>query len=241
MLDGIANGPSSANHSTSTGSYVPPQPQNGSGTGNQSNPLIPEIKIREWVWTAANPYRHPEIVVAVPVGWPVPTVHRLWFGTSMGKNCRNNLNITTIPILQETISLEYNNDDHIFNPRTIMLAMISLSDKQIRLLHKFSLKFRSITYFFYFLDDKKRRLRAFLSCLHADTALMLNPDYVPQHLLILACVLRYIMAASQGTILQKQELDALIVQAFAMEITNPNYLQDLQVVYREKMFLYFFL
>lgn len=38
------------------------------------------------------------------------------------------------------------------------------------------------------------------------------------------------MAASQGTILQKQELDALIVQAFAMEITNPNYLQDLQVL-----------
>ena len=79
------------------------------------------------------------------------------------------------------------------------------------------------------LDDKKRRLRAFLSCLHADTALMLNPEYVPQHLLILACVLRYIMAASQGTILQKQELDAFIVQAFAMEMTNPNYLQDLQV------------
>lgn len=59
---------------------------------------------------------------------------------------------------------------------------------------------------------------------------MLNPDYVPQHLLILACVLRYIMSASQGTILQKQELDALIVQAFAIEITNPNYLQDLQVI-----------
>ena len=59
--------------------------------------------------------------------------------------------------------------------------------------------------------------------------LMLNPEYVPQHLLILACVLRYIMAASQGTILQKPELDALVVQAFAMEITNPNYLQDLQL------------
>ena len=70
---------------------------------------------------------------------------------------------------------------------------------------------------------------------------MLNPDYVPQHLLILACVLRYIMAASQGTILQKQELDALIVQAFAMEITNPNYLQDLQVVYRKKNFSILFL
>ena len=54
---------------------------------------------------------------------------------------------------------------------------------------------------------------------------MLNPDFVPQHLLILACVLRYIMAASQGTILQKPELDAIVVQAFAMEFTNPNYLQ----------------
>ena len=71
---------------------------------------------------------------------------------------------------------------------------------------------------------------------------MLNPDFVPQHLLILACVLRYIMAASQGTILQKQELDALIVQAFAMEITNPNYLQDLQVrilIYRSCCELFF--
>ena len=37
------------------------------------------------------------------------------------------------------------------------------------------------------------------------------------------------MAASQGSLLQKQELDAFIVQAFAMELTNPNYLQDLQV------------
>jgi len=147
------------NSSSSTGSYVPPT--SSSSQNQQANSLVPEIKIREWVWTAANPYRHPEIVTAVPVGWPVPTVHRLWFGTS--------------------------------------------------------------------LDDKKRRLRAFLSCLHADPALMLNPDYVPQHLLIFACVLRYIMAASQGSLLQKQELDALIVQAFAMELTNPNYLQDLQL------------
>lgn len=68
---------------------------------------------------------------------------------------------------------------------------------------------------------------------------MLNPDYVPQHLLILACVLRYIMTASQGTILQKQELDALIVQAFAMEITNPNYLQDLQVNFCPPNLFYF--
>jgi len=108
-----------------------------------------------------------------------------------------------------------------------MLVLISLSESRISLFY--SSTCRRVVNKFIFTDDKKRRLRAFLSCLHADTALMLNPDYVPQHLLILACVLRYIMAASQGTILQKQELDALIVQAFAMEITNPNYLQDLQV------------
>lgn len=90
ILDGVGNGPSSANNTSSTGSYVPPQPQSGvNGTSSLSNPLVPEIKIREWVWTAANPYRHPEIVVAVPVGWPVPTVHRLWFGTSMGMKILN--------------------------------------------------------------------------------------------------------------------------------------------------------
>lgn len=89
----------------------------------------------------------------------------------------------------------------------------------------FSVSTVSFYLFLAITDDKKRRLRAFLSCLHADTPLMLNPDFVPQHLLILACVLRYIMAASQGTILQKPELDAIVVQAFAMEFTNPNYLQ----------------
>ena len=83
-LDGTSNGPSPVLNNSSTGSYVPPQPSNNSGHANQSNPLVPEIKIREWVWTAANPYRHPEIVAATPVGWPVPTVHRLWFGTSLG-------------------------------------------------------------------------------------------------------------------------------------------------------------
>ena len=83
--DGTSNGPSPILNNSSTGSYVPPQPSNNVGHAHQSNPLIPEIKIREWVWTAANPYRHPEIVTATPVGWPVPTVHRLWFGTSLGK------------------------------------------------------------------------------------------------------------------------------------------------------------
>ena len=39
-------------------------------------------------------------------------------------------------------------------------------------------------------DDKKRRMRALLSCLNADSACIRNPLYVPQHLLVLACVLR---------------------------------------------------
>ena len=41
---------------------------------------IPDIKIREWVWSRANPYRQPDLVEPVKVGWKVPTVQRLWFG-----------------------------------------------------------------------------------------------------------------------------------------------------------------
>lgn len=39
-------------------------------------------------------------------------------------------------------------------------------------------------------DDKTRRLRAFLTCMESDTPLMLNTQYVPQQLLLLCCVLR---------------------------------------------------
>lgn len=40
-------------------------------------------------------------------------------------------------------------------------------------------------------EDKTRRLRAFLTCMESDTPLMLNTQYVPQQLLLLCCVLRY--------------------------------------------------
>lgn len=40
------------------------------------------------------------------------------------------------------------------------------------------------------IDDKRRRLRGFLTCMKSDTPLMLNTSYVPQHLLVMACVLR---------------------------------------------------
>lgn len=41
---------------------------------------VPEVKIREWVYTKSNPYRTADIVEATPINWAVPTVQRLWFG-----------------------------------------------------------------------------------------------------------------------------------------------------------------
>ncbi|KAK7086333.1 hypothetical protein SK128_018849 [Halocaridina rubra] len=122
---------------------------------------VPEIKIREWVYTKNNPYRTADIVEATPINWAVPTVQRLWFGSVV--------------------------------------------------------------------DDKKRRLRAFLSCMRSDTPLMLHTSHVPQHLLIMATVLRYIMSSPTGPVLRKQELDAFLVTAFSPDLTNAHYLQDLQL------------
>lgn len=39
-------------------------------------------------------------------------------------------------------------------------------------------------------EDKNRRMRAFLACMRADTPSMLNPTNVPTPLLVLCCVLR---------------------------------------------------
>lgn len=39
-------------------------------------------------------------------------------------------------------------------------------------------------------EDKQRRMKAFLTVLRSDTPLMLNRSYVPQHMLVMACVLR---------------------------------------------------
>ena len=43
-------------------------------------------------------------------------------------------------------------------------------------------------------EDKNRRLRAFLSSLNSDVPLMLNTSFVPQHLIIMCSVLRYVRA-----------------------------------------------
>jgi len=59
--------------------------------------------------------------------------------------------------------------------------------------------------------------------------MILNPHFVPQPMLLFACVIRYIMSHADQPILRKQELDALIAQAFSPELMNANFLQDLQV------------
>lgn len=39
-------------------------------------------------------------------------------------------------------------------------------------------------------EDKQRRMKAFLTIMRSDSSLMLNRGYVPQHMLVMACVLR---------------------------------------------------
>lgn len=43
-------------------------------------------------------------------------------------------------------------------------------------------------------EDKQRRMKAFLTVMRSDSPLMLNRGYVPQHMLTMACVLRYILS-----------------------------------------------
>jgi len=121
----------------------------------------PDVRIKEWIWTKSNQYQRADIVSAEQIGWGVPTIQRLWFGTTI--------------------------------------------------------------------DDKRRRLRAFLTCMRSDTALMLNPEYVPQHLLIMASVLRYMMSFPEKKVLRKPELDAFITTAIMPELMNAEINQELQL------------
>lgn len=121
---------------------------------------LPVIQVREWIRDKTHMYKHYHLVKAEPLGWGVPTVHRLWFGTTP--------------------------------------------------------------------EDNIRRLRAFLTCMRSDTTLMYNTDYVPQHTLIIASVLRYIMTFTEVPILQKYELDAFIITAVAPELSKTENTQELQ-------------
>lgn len=78
-------------------------------------------------------------------------------------------------------------------------------------------------------EDKQRRMKAFLSIMRSDSPLMLNRSHVPQHMLTLACVLRYIVTNPERNVLTRPELDAFLATAFSPHIINIEYTQELVV------------
>ncbi|XP_037654530.1 constitutive coactivator of PPAR-gamma-like protein 1 isoform X3 [Choloepus didactylus] len=78
-------------------------------------------------------------------------------------------------------------------------------------------------------EDKNRRMRAFLACMRADTPAMLNPASVPTHLVVLCCVLRYMVQWPGVRILRRQELDAFLAQALSPKLYEPDQLQELKI------------
>jgi hypothetical protein len=48
---------------------------------------IPELHVKEWIWSRSNPYQSPALVRAEQIGWGVPTIQRLWFGYVLFSNC----------------------------------------------------------------------------------------------------------------------------------------------------------
>ncbi|CAH1784990.1 unnamed protein product [Owenia fusiformis] len=79
------------------------------------------------------------------------------------------------------------------------------------------------------IEDKNRRLRAFLTCMKSDAPLMLNTSYVPQHLLILCCVLRYMMQYKGQPILRRYELDAILAQSVSPQLIDTKTMQDMKL------------
>merc|ERR1712029_48696 len=122
-----------------------------------------DYTVREW--HPYNSYEKPKCVEAQELRWAVPTVRRLWFGSTV--------------------------------------------------------------------EDKQKRLHAFMSimrCEAAADALLVHAN-VPQPMLLMACVLRYIMTSSLGVggnpIIRKPELDAFLVTAFSPELRDDAFLDGL--------------
>ncbi|XP_077185670.1 constitutive coactivator of PPAR-gamma-like protein 2 [Paroedura picta] len=78
-------------------------------------------------------------------------------------------------------------------------------------------------------EDKNRRMRAFLACMKSDTPSMLNPANVPTHLLLMCCVLRYMIQWPGSRILYRHELDAFLSQAVSAQLYEPDQLQELKI------------
>ncbi|KAM4613178.1 constitutive coactivator of PPAR-gamma-like protein 1 homolog [Polymixia lowei] len=78
-------------------------------------------------------------------------------------------------------------------------------------------------------EDKNRRMRAFLACMRSDTPAMLNPANVPTTLVVLCCVLRYMLHWPGVRILRRNELDAFLAQALSPKLYEPDQLQELKI------------
>ncbi|XP_068450482.1 constitutive coactivator of PPAR-gamma-like protein 1 homolog isoform X2 [Clinocottus analis] len=78
-------------------------------------------------------------------------------------------------------------------------------------------------------EDKNRRMRAFLACMRSDTPAMLNPTSVPTPLLVLCCVLRFMLHWPGVRILRRNELDAFLAQALSPKLYEPDQLQELKI------------
>uniref|UniRef100_A0A8C3AIZ9 Family with sequence similarity 120 member A n=1 Tax=Cyclopterus lumpus TaxID=8103 RepID=A0A8C3AIZ9_CYCLU len=78
-------------------------------------------------------------------------------------------------------------------------------------------------------EDKNRRMRAFLACMRSDTPAMLNPACVPTPLLVLCCVLRFMLHWPGVRILRRNELDAFLAQALSPKLYEPDQLQELKI------------
>lgn len=64
---------------------------------NKDNLPSPEVIISEWIWSPNNEYKKPEEVQAVQLQWAVPTIQRLWFGTTYGECNENFQKISGFP------------------------------------------------------------------------------------------------------------------------------------------------
>lgn len=78
-------------------------------------------------------------------------------------------------------------------------------------------------------EDKNRRMRAFLACMRSDTPAMLNPANVPTSLTVLCCVLRFMLQWPGVRILRRNELDAFLAQALSPKLYEPDQLQELKI------------
>lgn len=78
-------------------------------------------------------------------------------------------------------------------------------------------------------EDKNRRMRAFLACMRSDTPAMLNPANIPTPLLVLCCVLRFMLHWPGIRVLRRNELDAFLAQALSSKLYEPEQQQELKI------------